>query len=297
MDALTFVRVRELDVAVRIWHPEAPRSLIAWHGLTCHGGDFAGFARLLGPGWRVLAPDTPGRGLSSWSLYPAHDYRHDHYMTIALAVLDHFDLPRAPWVGTSMGGLLGLLLAAAPAGAGRIERLVLNDVGPKLAPGRLAALAGHFAVPLRVWRFDDLVAELRRLYAGFGVQDEAGWRRLALESARRLPDGSWTLHYDPRIGEQFIHDSPRDLWADWRALRCPLMVVRGADSSLLDADTVARMRALQPDMRYLEAVGCGHAPMLDRPGQVRPIADFLAPAARRPWWRRGLARLSGAGHG
>ncbi|XKE44331.1 alpha/beta hydrolase [Halomonas organivorans] len=307
MDELDWVRVRELEVAVRIWHPEAPRTLIAWHGLARHGGDFAAFARTLGPDWRVLAPDTPGRGLSSWSPHPAHDYLYAHYMTIAGAILDHFGLERVPWVGTSMGGLLGMRLTADPVTADRIERLVLNDVGPELDPDGLADLAGYFGVPHRFSRFSELAAELRRHYAGFGIEDEAAWRRLALESARRLPDGSWTYHYDPRIGEQFVHDTPRDTWADWQAIRCPLMVVRGADSPLLRAETIEAMRRAQPELVSLEAPGCGHAPMLDRPEQVRPIADFLdRPRDRVPpgtadwaltWWQRGVRWLKGDGTG
>ncbi|APE31695.1 alpha/beta hydrolase [Halomonas aestuarii] len=302
MDALELVKVRELEVAVRIWHPEAPRTVIAWHGLARHGGDFADFARELGPEWRVLAPDTPGRGLSSWSLYPAHDYLYAHYMSVAVALLDHFGLERVPWVGTSMGGLIGMLLAAEPESAARIERLVLNDVGPELAPEGLADLAKYFGAPHRFSRFSDLEAELRRHYTGFGIEGDDAWRRLALGSARRLPDGSWTYHYDPRIGEQFVHDTPRDTWADWAAIRCPLMVVRGRHSPLLKAESVTRMAEAQPGLVSHEVPGCGHAPMLDRRDQVAPIAAFLAvspaasasprgEAAGAPWWQRLLARL------
>ncbi|WFM70296.1 alpha/beta hydrolase [Halomonas sp. CKK8] len=307
MDALELVRVRELEVAVRIWHPEAPRTVIAWHGLARHGGDFEDFARVLGPGWRVLAPDTPGRGLSSWSLYPAHDYLYAHYMKVAVAVLDHFELAQVPWVGTSMGGLIGMLMAAEPETASRIERLVLNDVGPELDPEGLASLASYFGAPHRFCRFGELEAELRRHYTGFGIEGDDAWRRLALGSARRLPDGSWTYHYDPRIGEQFVHDTPRDTWADWAAIRCPLMVVRGVDSPLLKAESVTRMAEAQPGLVSLEVPGCGHAPMLDRRSQVRPIADFLDRPRRRvlpgavggalAWWQRGLRWLKGAGAG
>ncbi|TFH86452.1 alpha/beta hydrolase [Billgrantia azerbaijanica] len=306
MDALELVRVRGLEVAVRIWHPAAPRTLVAWHGLARHGGDFAGLARELGPGWRVLAPDTPGRGLSSWSLYPAHEYLYVHYMKVAVAVLDHFGLDAVPWVGTSMGGLLGMLLAAEADTAPRIERLVLNDVGPELDPDGLAQLALYFGMPHRFSTFGQLKAELRRHYTGFGIEGDDAWRRLALESARRLPDGSWTYHFDPRIGEQFVHDTPRDTWADWAAIRCPLMVIRGADSPLLAAESVTRMAEVQPGLLTLEVPGCGHAPMLDRASQVKPVARFLTqgrwrlhlgkprpemPLWQRSWqWLRGLAR-------
>lgn len=304
MDALELVRLDGLELAARIWHPDAPRTLVAWHGLARHGGDFAALARRLGPEWRLIAPDTPGRGLSGWSPQPPHDYRYARYAELAVALLDHFGLERVSWVGTSMGGLLGMRLAAEPDTASRIERLVLNDIGPELEPAGLADIASYFARPHRFDSFSDLAAELRRHYAGFGIDSDDAWRRLALGSARRLPDGSWTYHYDPRIGEQFIHDTPRDTWADWRAIRCPLMVVRGADSSLLRHDSVAKMAEAQPGLVTLEVPGCGHAPMLDRAAQVDPIADFLArpretlmpatpEAPARRWWQRLLAQLKG----
>lgn len=281
MDTMELIRVGDLEIAVRIWHPDAPRTVVAWHGLARHGGDFADFARELGPDWRVLAPDTPGRGLSSWSLSPAAHYLFSHYVTVAIAVLDHFGLERVPWVGTSMGGLLGMLLAADADTAGRIERLVLNDVGPELDPKGLAELGTYFAVPHRFRRFSELEAELRRHYAGFGIDSDEAWRHLALNSARRLPDGSWTYHYDPRIGEQFVHDMPRDTWADWTAIRCPLMVLRGESSPLLRAESVRRMAEAHPGLVSLEVPRCGHAPLLDRASQVAPIADFLIRSSGR----------------
>ena len=276
MQRLDGFSLDDLEVAVRIWHPDAPRSLVAWHGLARHGGDFAELAHRLGPGWRVLAPDTPGRGLSSWSARPERDYTYARYAEIAVALLDHFALERVAWLGTSMGGLLGLRLATEPATAGRIERLVLNDIGPELAPAGLAELADYFSRSHEFATFRDLAAELRHHYAGFGITDDDTWRRLALESARRLPDGRWTFHYDPAITAQFAHDTPRDLWADWHALACPSMAIRGSHSPLLAAETLARMAEARPDLVTLEADGCGHAPYLDRDSQVEPLRRFLA---------------------
>ena len=204
MDVLEFVRVRELEVAVRIWNPSAPRTLIAWHGLARHGGDFSALARELGSEWRILAPDTPGRGLSSWSLFPAHDYLYSHYVTVAIALLDHFNLDHVDWLGTSMGGLLGMLIAADSEHSARISRLILNDVGPELNKQGLVALSSYFGVAHRFSSFSELQQELNQHYASFGITSEAAWRELALSSARRLPDGSWTYHFDPRIGEQLV---------------------------------------------------------------------------------------------
>ncbi|MFC7368205.1 MULTISPECIES: alpha/beta fold hydrolase [Vreelandella] len=275
MDALEFVRVRELDIAVRVWNPDAPRTLIAWHGLARHGGDFEALANQLGNEWRILAPDTPGRGLSSWSLFPAHDYLYSHYMTVAIAVLDHFQLEQVDWLGTSMGGLLGMLLAADEQHGQRFSRLILNDVGPELNKDGLLALSRYFSMTHRFTSFSDLREELTQHYASFGITSDEEWRALALGSARRLPDGGWTYHFDPRIGEQFIHDTPRDTWADWANIRCPVMVVRGAESTLLDAETLPRMKEVQPGLVTYTAPDCGHAPMFNRPDQVTPLRQFL----------------------
>lgn len=282
MDALEFVRVRELEVAVRIWNPTAPRTLIAWHGLARHGGDFSALARELGSEWRILAPDTPGRGLSSWSLFPAHDYLYSHYVTVAVALLDHFELDYVDWLGTSMGGLLGMLIAADPQHSARISRLILNDVGPELNTQGLIGLSSYFGVTHRFSTFSELQQELNQHYASFGITAEPARRELALNSARRLPDGSWTYHFDPRIGEQFVHDTPRDMWVDWANIRCPTMVIRGEQSTLLDPETLPRMAQAQPELVTLTVPNCGHAPMLDKPAQVGPIHDFLNRPAPRP---------------
>jgi len=298
MDALELIRFRALEVAVRIWHPAGRHTLLAWHGLSRHGGDFHDLARRLGPEWRVIAPDTPGRGLSSWSLFPAHDYLYSHYQEVALAVLDHFALDRVAWLGTSMGGLLGILLAGSESGRARISRLIVNDVGPEIDADSLAQLASYFAVPHRFSTFSELVAELRHHYAEFGIEGEEAWRRLALESSRRLIDGSWGFHFDPRIAEQFLHDSPQDLWPTWQAIECPLMAIRGARSDILSATTLAQMQAEQPELTLLEVPGCGHAPMLNQRDQVEPIRAFLAGrptpgASLAARLRRGWTRLRG----
>ncbi|MCK2041496.1 alpha/beta hydrolase [Chromohalobacter sp. TMW 2.2308] len=296
MDELVLLQHRELEIAVRVWHPDAPRTVIAWHGLSRHGGDFEFLARLLGPRWRLIAPDTPGRGLSSWSLFPAYDYLYAHYMRIAIAVLDHFELTSVPWLGTSMGGLLGLLLAADASHGHRVAALILNDVGPTVEAKGLQRLANHFISTQRFTTLQSLESEIRDHYQSFGIDSEAVWQRLLLGSARRLPDGSWSHHFDPRIAEQFVHDTPRDLWAAWKALHCPLMTIRGMQSDILSRQTLSTMRHHQPSTRILEVPGCGHAPMLDKASQSAPIAAFLdTPRVRErcvpstagdTWWQR-----------
>ncbi|MGM0522266.1 MAG: alpha/beta fold hydrolase [Pseudomonadota bacterium] len=294
MDAVTIVPVGSLEIVVRVWHPNAPHTVIAWHGLARHGGDFEQLARLLGPKWRVLAPDTPGRGLSSWSFYPAQEYLYAHYKKVALAVLDHFQLDSVPWVGTSMGGLLGMLLAADNEAAPRLQCLVLNDVGPELDPQALTQMATYFGTIKRFGTFNELKEALKANYQGFGIQHESEWDAMAVSSARRLPDGAWSFHYDPRIAEQFIHDTPRDMWAGWAQIHCPIMLIRGENSLLLRAESMEKMRQTQPEMETLEAPGCGHAPMLNVESQVTPLRHFLerhTPSAKPNVWQQWVERV------
>lgn len=294
MDAVTTVPVGSLEIVVRVWHPNAPHTVIAWHGLARHGGDFEQLARLLGPKWRVLAPDTPGRGLSSWSFYPAQEYLYAHYMKVALAVLDHFQLDSVPWVGTSMGGLLGMLLAADSEAAPRLQCLVLNDVGPELDPQALTQMATYFGIFKRFGTFNELKEALKANYQGFGIQHESEWDAMAVSSARRLADGAWSFHYDPRIAEQFIHDTPRDMWAGWAQIHCPMMLIHGEHSPLLRADSVDKMRQTQPELKTLEASGCGHAPMLNVESQVTPLRHFLErhnPNAKPNVWQQLVERV------
>ena len=215
MDALEFIRVRELDVAVRIWNPKATRTLIAWHGLARHGGDFAALARELGSEWRIIAPDTPGRGLSSWSLFPAHDYLYSHYITIAVALLDHYELDQVDWLGTSMGGLLGMLIAADTQHRSRISRLILNDVGPELNKEGLIALSSYFGVTHRFNNFADLKAELTKHYASFGISREEEWLDLPLRPAHwRTVYPRHTQRHLGRLGQHSLPadgDSRRDI--------------------------------------------------------------------------------------
>lgn len=294
MDAVTIVPVGSLEIVVRIWHPNAPHTVIAWHGLARHGGDFEQLARLLGPKWRVLAPDTPGRGLSSWSFYPTQEYLYAHYMKVALAVLDHFQLDSVPWIGTSMGGLLGMLLAADSEAAPRLQCLVLNDVGPELDPQALTQMATSFGIFKRFGTFNELQEALKANYQGFGIQHESEWDAMAVSSARRLPDGAWSFHYDPRIAEQFIHDTPRDMWAGWAQIHCPMMLIHGEHSPLLRADSIDKMRQTQPELKTLEASGCGHAPMLNVESQVTPLRHFLErhnPNAKPNVWQQLVERV------
>jgi pimeloyl-ACP methyl ester carboxylesterase len=271
-----FLPLAEREIHVREWGTADGPAVILWHGLARTGADFATLAQALGRTYRIIAPDTLGRGLSQWAVDAKSEYTLDSYGRIALALLDHFGFDRVRWVGTSMGGALGLRLAGGMAKE-RISHLVLNDIGPELPQ---AAVERILAYASRPPVFDGMVAletMLRTVYEPFGPLSEAEWKDMALTSARRLPDGKITLHYDPRMTQQFIHH-PTDYvqWHLWKEIRVPILVLQGQRSDLLTQDILDRMRPLQPDMRLVVDPTCGHAPALNVPAQIDPIHALLA---------------------
>ena len=177
--------------------------VIAWHGLARTGRDMDDIARHLAQRWRVICPDTIGRGLSQWSPAPDDEYRMAFYVPLAVALLDALGIERCHWLGTSMGGTIGMLAAAGPL-RGRIRRLVLNDNGPSLAPAAIARIRGYAGSPPAFATVGELEAYFRGVYKPYGWLSDAQWRRLTETSLRRLPDGRVTPHYDPAMVQQFV---------------------------------------------------------------------------------------------
>lgn len=262
-------------VAYREWgHPASARTLVCVHGLTRNGQDFAALAATLSDRFRILCPDMPGRGDSEWLRDPS-DYAFPTYLAALAALLAHAQVERVAWVGTSMGGLLGMILAAQPETP--ITRLVINDVGPVLEPAALQRIASYVGLDPVFDSFEALEAHIREVSAPFGALTDAQWRELSLSTARRLPDGRWQLKYDPGIAVPFRKASgpPADLWPIWDAIHCPTLLVRGAESDLLSAETAAAMRSRGPKPQFVEFPGVGHAPMLLSDEQIAPVAAFL----------------------
>jgi len=262
-------------VAYRDWgHPASSRVVVCVHGLTRNGRDFDSLATALSDRFRVICPDMPGRGDSEWLADP-NDYTFPTYLTALTAVLAHADVDEIAWVGTSMGGLLGMLLAAQRATP--ITRLVINDIGPAIEPAALLRIAGYVGLDPAFDNFAALEAHVREVSASFGALTDAQWTALASSTARQMPDGLWRLKYDPGIAVPFrsAASGGGDLWAVWDAIRCPTLLLRGSESDLLSAQTAAAMHTRGPKARLVEFAEVGHAPMLLSQEQIAPVVAFL----------------------
>lgn len=250
--------------------------VIAWHGLARTGRDMDPIAARLSARHRVICPDTIGRGLSQWSPDPAREYCLAFYERLAAELLDQLGIRSCLWLGTSMGGAIGLR-AAAGALRGRIRRLVLNDIGPELAAPAVDRIRTYAGSPPAFATMGELEAYFRTVYRPYGWLPDAQWRALAETSARRLPDGRLTPHYDPAMVLQFEHH-PEDYlqWSAWDALDLPVLVLRGESSDLLLPEVAEAMRTRGPRAVVATIPGCGHAPALNTPEQFALVERFLA---------------------
>ena len=254
--------------------PKGARTVLCVHGLTRNGRDFDALAEALSATCRVVCPDMPGRGKSDWLKDPA-DYDYPVYLADMAALIARLDVDAVDWVGTSMGGLVGMRLAAQPGAP--VRRFVINDIGPLIAKEGLARIASYVGQDPSFRGIGELEAALRVVAATFGPLSDAEWRHLATHGARTKPDGSLGLAYDPHIGDAF-RTAPTedvDLWAIWDAVRCPTLVIRGADSDLLRRADAEAMTRRGPRARLAEFPGIGHAPALMARDQIAAISDFL----------------------
>jgi pimeloyl-ACP methyl ester carboxylesterase len=257
------------------WGAQHRDVVIAWHGLARTGRDMDDIAAHLAARYRVICPDTIGRGLSQWSPVPEKEYCLAFYGRLAVSFAYQLSLDAFHWLGTSMGGAIGMHLAAG-ALKGRIRRLVLNDIGPKLGEAAVERIRSYAGNPPQFERLSELEAYFRTVYKPFGWLSDEQWRRLTETSARRLPDGRLTPHYDPRMVLQFER-YPRDYdqWEAYDAIDVPTLCLRGETSDLLLADTAEQMRRRGPRAVVVTIAGCGHAPALNVPDQFALVERFL----------------------
>ena len=272
----TYIPAAGFEVHVTEWGDPSNEALVMWHGLARTGRDFDEAAAALSDTYFVICPDTLGRGLSSW----ARDYRTDYSYRVfgetALGVLDHYRIDRMRWVGTSMGGLIGVTLAAN-ALKERITHLVINDVGPDIPEAGTGRIASYVGNPPVYDTVGELEQWLRRNYAPFGANTDAFWRRMADTSSRRTDDGRVTVHYDPAIVSQFTHHkADLDVWDSYDAIEAKTLLIRGESSDVLPTAIAEEMVRRGPRPRLEEMRGCGHAPTLASDFEIALLRDFLA---------------------
>lgn len=256
------------------WGPLDGAPVICVHGLTRCGRDFDALARdLATAGRRVFCPDLPGRGASDWLPNPAL-YQPPIYSQALAHLLARMDGP-VDWVGTSLGGICGMGIAATPGNA--IRRMVLNDIGATIPAAALQRIRDYINQPMPAFAdIAALEAHLRKVHAPFGPLTDAEWRHLAESSARKDASGALQLHYDPAITHAFSAGdiADIDLTPFWAAIAIPVLILRGVTSDILPAEVAAEMTR-KPDTSLIEIPETGHAPALMAADQIDAIRNFL----------------------
>lgn len=255
-----------------------PRVLICVHGLTRLGRDFDRLARAMAPQYRVVCPDVVGRGRSDTLRNPMH-YVVPQYVADMVTLIARLNVEHVDWVGTSMGGLIGIGLAGQVNSP--IRRLVINDVGPRLDATAIARIGDYVGVPISFADVDQAVDYISKIAAPFGLTRREDWRELVEPGLKR--DGArWTLHYDPQIAVPFKASTPERtradeaiLWSLYDNIRCPTLVIRGASSDLLSHETLNEMAARGPKAQTSEIPGVGHAPTLMHEHEIAIVRNFL----------------------
>lgn len=257
--------------------PANPEVVICVHGLTRNCRDFDALAQALAADFRVVCPSVAGRGSSDW-LPAKEDYHYPQYAADATALIARVTAEgdkNIHWVGTSMGGMLGMLLACRPNQP--IRRLVLNDVGTLITKESMARIGAYVGKDVRFRSIEEAEQYVRVVSAPFGPLTDAQWRHLTVHNAKQHADGSWGMNYDPGIAVVFQKAAPHDidLSAYYDAVTCPTLLLRGANSDLLRHETAVEMTQRGPKAKLVEFAGVGHAPMLMAEDQIRVVRDFL----------------------
>lgn len=257
------------------WGTPDAQPLVMWHGLARSGRDFDWIASALSDRFHIICPDTIGRGWSEWSGDADADYCFDVYAEHARALVDAVGWEHVSWLGTSMGGSLGMRVGATTL-KGRIDKLIINDIGPTFPEAPFERIKQYIGNPPEFSTISEIETYFREIYLPFGPHTDGQWRHMAETSSRRLPSGKITTHYDPGIVRQmFAHPDDYELWDHYDAIDCPTLVLHGVNSDLLLPEIAQEMTGRGPKARIAEIEECGHAPGLVTDGQIKVVRDFL----------------------
>jgi len=252
-----------------------PRVLVCVHGVTRCARDFDYLARALASDYRVICPDVAGRGDSEWLSNPM-EYHFPVYAADMVTLIARLDVETVDWLGTSLGGLVGMALAALPGSP--VTKLVLNDVGPVVTAASLARIGSYLGKWPPLPTMEAAVAYVRSVSAPFGPHTDAEWRFLTEHVVRANPDGSLRMHYDPALAVPFRAQPPAadvELWSLYDQIRCPTMVIRGEQSDLLTRETATEMSRRGPKAKLVEIPGVGHAPTFIHDGRIQLVRELL----------------------
>ena len=251
-----------------------PDVLICVHGLTRNSRDFDYLAYDLQKKYRIICPDLLGRGKSDY-VGQASVYNFAQYMTDMVALLARIGVEKVNWLGTSLGGIIGIMLAAQPNSP--LKSLILNDVGMIIPSTALHRIGTYARNDLTFSSFDDAVSYFQAILAPMGDLNPEKWKHITKYGTLTSPNGALRLAYDPAIGETFINQPTPTLHLEtyWQSIHCPLLVLRGEESDFLPPDIVARMLYHQPNAKVVVIPACGHAPSLMETSQIQVVGEWL----------------------
>jgi pimeloyl-ACP methyl ester carboxylesterase len=259
--------------------PANPKVAVCVHGVTRISDDFDNLAAALCSQYRVVCPDVVGRGRSGRLANPQH-YQVAQYVSDMVTLLARLNADTVHWVGTSMGGLIGMGLSALKDSP--VRKLVLNDIGPTLNPVAIARIGEYIGQDVRFATFEEGVRYIREISLPFGPHTDQEWLKLASDVLRQDVDGQWIRHYDLNIALPFKSISPESakqgealLWATYDAITCPTLLIRGAESDLVSNEVAEAMQGRGPKAKLVALPGVGHAPTLMHDDQIAIVKDFL----------------------
>lgn len=267
-------------MAYKEWgDPTNQNVLICVHGVTRVSDDFDVFALALSDKYRIVCPDVVGRGQSDWLPNPQL-YQIPQYVSDMVSLLARLDIETVDWLGTSMGGLIGMGLASMPKNP--IRKLILNDVGPALNLDAIVRIGEFIGQDVRFDTFDEAAAYIREVSISFGPHSEAQWQKLATDVLKQNEDGKWIRHYDlslsipvKAITPELAAAGQAALWAAYDAVKCQTLLVRGSESDLLTIEAAQEMTKRGPCATLVEIAGVGHAPTFVQPEQIEIAKNFL----------------------
>ena len=259
--------------------PDNPNVLLCVHGVTRLSDDFDVLARVLSGRYRVICPDVVGRGRSGWLKNPQY-YQVPQYISDMVTLIARVNPGNLSFLGTSMGGLIGMGLASLKDNP--IQKLILNDIGPYLNVTALTRIAQYISQPIRFATFDEAALYVRTISSTFGEHTEEEWHKFCKDVLRQDNDGMWIRHYDLNLAVSMQGITPElaqamqvMMWAAYDAISCPTLLLRGADSDLLLRETAVEMTKRGPKAQLVEFENVGHAPTLVHVDQIAVISEFL----------------------